>query len=267
MLSRKKILFRGGAAALLSAVIILSGVIYHKTFYYTGDAAETFPALNRNASTFPKIADGIWLHRVNSIERLNYFLNDFSGFEMDLYYNDKLDNFNVDHNNKDYHTTLDAMLAAAEQKPGVYLWLDVKNLSIKNAEAVFSRLGFLFQKHNVAKDHVIIESPVIEALNGYAAAGYLTSYYFAAPDGPPDRERLDKLRARFYNSDVRAVSSDLVYYDLIGAAFPGIPHLFWDLKSYSRKPLTRIAALIRMRAIFNDPDVKVLLVGDFRLRR
>ena len=267
MLNRRKVQLFIVVLVILSILSILSAALYRKTFYYTGNTAEKFPILTREASIFPKITDGVWLHRVNSVERLEYFINDFSGFEMDIYYNDALDNFNVDHDNRDYGTTLDDMLATLTHKPEAYLWLDVKNLSAENAKAVFARLEFLFQKHHISKNHVIVESPAIETLNGYAAAGYLTSYYFSSPSGPPTREIMEKARARFYSSDVTAVSADLVYYDMINAAFPSVPHLFWDLKSYSRKPLDRIAALIRKHLLSNNPEVKVLLVRDKTLWR
>lgn len=57
--------------------------------------------------------------------------------------------------------------------------------------------------------------------------------------------QINELRARFYRSGAAWCPTDLVYYDLAKAAFPGVPLLFWDMKSYSRKPLTWLASSLR----------------------
>lgn len=76
------------------------------------------------------------------------------------------------------------------------------------------------------------------------------------------------MRARFYASGVTAVSSDLRNYDIVKAAFPDVPWLFWDLKSYNRSNILKIiASRIRRRLLFNEPNVMVLLVGDRKMWR
>ena len=77
---------------------------------------------------------------------------------------------------------------------------------------------------------------------------------------------MELVRARFYASGVTAVSSDLCHYDIVKAAFSNVPWLFWDLKSYNRRNiLTFIAGRIRRLLLFNEPNVRVLLVGEQKI--
>lgn len=267
MQNKKRRLLLGLVFILSLAIVVLSCLVYQKIFYYTQGPQAPFPQLIYAAPPFPEIPDGVWLHRVNSPERLRHFLHDYSGFEMDVYYDDQRDSFNVDHDNRDFGTTLDDMLAVLKEKSDAYLWLDVKNLNAQNTEHLHACLDVLLRKHGINKMQILIESPAVELLSAYASAGYLTSFYLWPKAGMDAQGQINELRARFYRSGAAAVSTDLVYYDLAKAAFPGVPLLFWDMKSYSRKPLTWLASSLRRHLLFRDSQVKVLLVGDRNLRR
>ena len=108
----------------------------------------------------------------------------------------------------------------------------------------------------------------IEQLKIFTDDGYPTSFYFTPPSGESWREKMELVRARFYASGVTAVSSDLCHYDIVKAAFSNVPWLFWDLKSYNRRNiLTFIAGHIRRLLLFNEPNVRVLLVGEQKILR
>lgn len=260
----KTIIFSG----IIIALIAVSYRIYNKTFYYTNKDITPFANTTYRISKPLNISDGVWLHRVNSPERARYFLNSFSGFEMDIYYDDTKNIFNIDHDNRDYNTTLYDMLSVIKEREHIWIWLDFKNLNTNNKEKAKIRLNELISTFSIPKDHIIVESPAIEQLKIFTDEGYVTSFYFTPPSGEAWREKMELLRARFYASGVTAVSSDLRHHDIVKAAFSNVPWLFWDMKSYNRRNiLTFIAGRIRRLLLFNEPNVRVLLVGEKELLR
>ena len=252
---------------MIASIIILYRT-YNKIFYYTNQNIQPFSNLTYHVSKSLDIPDGIWLHRVNSPERAKYFLNSFSGFEMDIYYDDTKNIFNVDHDNRDYNSTLYDMFSVIKDRKYVWIWLDFKNLNNANKEKANLRLNELISIFSIPKEHIIVESPAIEQLKIFTDDGYPTSFYFTPPSGESWREKMELVRARFYASGVTAVSSDLCHYDIVKAAFSNVPWLFWDLKSYNRRNiLTFIAGHIRRLLLFNEPNVRVLLVGEQKILR
>lgn len=253
---------------LIICLIIISCIIYNTIFYYTNKKIEPFINHTYCISKSLNISDGVWLHRVNNPERARYFLHSFSGFEIDIYYDDTKNIFNVDHDNRDYNTTLYDMLSVIREQNQVWIWLDFKNLNNGNKEKARARLDELLSIFSMPKDHIIVESPAIEQLKVFGDEGYRTSFYFTPPSGADWRAQMELVRARFYASGVTAVSSDLRNYDIVKAAFPDVPWLFWDLKSYNRSNILKIiASRIRRRLLFNEPNVMVLLVGDRKMWR
>lgn len=113
----KTVIFSG----IIIALIAVSYRIYNKTFYYTNQDITPFANTTYRISKPLNISDGVWLHRVNSPERAKYFLNSFAGFEIDIYYDDTKNIFNVDHDNRDYNTTLYDMLSVMRERERTYL--------------------------------------------------------------------------------------------------------------------------------------------------
>lgn len=250
---------------LLFLIILASCIIslYQKVMYYTDKKEYSFPQqIYEPKHPIAKFEDGTWLHRVNSPERAEYYLSKYAGFEIDIWYDSSKNVFNVDHDNRDYNTTLHDMFSVLANKAGVYIWLDFKNLNNGNKQAGLDRLNNLISEFPSLKNHIIVESPQIRELEAFHNQGIITSFYFSPPSGPSWREAMSELQKQFYNSGITAVSSDLVNYDLAKAAFPNVPLLFWDLKSYSHKISRRIATRIRRNILLHDPNIKILLVGE-----
>lgn len=243
--------------------------LHQKTWYYTHAPYATvqpFPAPPHTSTVHLQTQDKIWLHRVNSVERATHFLHEYNGFEIDIYYNPDQNNFNVDHDNQDFHTTLQDMLTVFRDREKIGLWLDFKNLSEHNKTASCARLTQLLETFDIDKSRVIVESPNINALTFFVSKGFVTSYYFVPPkENTP--ENLSKIQKFFYDSGISCISTDLVHYDILNRFFPNVPWLFWDLKSYSRKVLAYSATCIRKHILSENPHVRVLLVGDKTLWR
>lgn len=257
--------------ALLFLIILASGIIslYQKVMYYTGKGeAYSFPQrIYEPKQPLAEFEDGIWLHRVNSTERAEYYLSEYAGFEIDIWYDSSKNAFNVDHDNRDYNTSLHDMFSVLANKADVYIWLDFKNLNNENKGAGLARLNGLMSEFPSLKNHIIVESPQIRELEVFHNQGIITSFYFTPPSGPDWREAMGELQKQFYNSGITAVSSDLVNYDLAKAAFSNVPLLFWDMRSYDRKISRLIAAHIRRNILLHEPNIKVLLVGETELAR
>ncbi len=251
-------------------ISVFAYMVYTRIFYYTGHDFAPFPLRTYTSCQRIDIPERIWLHRVNSIERAEYFLHEYSGFEIDIYYDPARDIFNVDHDNRDFNTSLYDMFACLSKKgeKSFWVWLDFKNLDKSNMDKALNRLEFLAMKFSVPRNHIIVESSSIEDLSVFHQASYITSFYFIPPPKEDFFNRMEKLRNRFYTSGVVAVSSDLKYHDLVEKAFPNVPWLFWDLKSYTKRNVVKfVASRIRRHILLKEQNIKVLLVKDDYLRR
>jgi len=267
MTIRKNTLVAALAAALVLFAAVSAWVIHTKAnFYLTGPVSGISAVPYQPKVPFSAIKDGVWLHRVNSEERVRYFMNEYAGFEIDAYYDPQRDMFNVDHDNHDYGTSLDAMFTELRAKPGVYVWLDLKDLPDEHLEAAEQRLAWLLDKHAFPKDQFIVETGPANQLAYLGDRGYITSFtYWPGEDWTP--QSTADWQKRFVESGASAMTVEILYYELAHAAFPDVPKLVWDMKSYNRKPYTYLGTLLRQRRIFDHPDVKVHLVGDKKLHR
>ena len=96
---------------------------------------------------------------------------------MDIYYDDTKNIFNVDHDNRDYNTTLYDMFSVIKDRKYVWIWLDFKNLNNANKEKANLRPNELISIFSIPKEHIIVESPAIEQLKIFTDDGYPTSFY------------------------------------------------------------------------------------------
>ena len=91
------------------------------------------------------------------------------------------------------------------------MWLDLKNLTLENSDAVLAALTDLTKRYGVDRSRLIVESRTHKALRKLMKAGFYTSCYvdFAPPSEFSDTDLslcLDTLRAVADSGDVRALS-------------------------------------------------------------
>jgi hypothetical protein len=190
-------------------------------------------------------------HRVNSLERLKYLYDDFKGFECDINFDETKKAFFVSHEglSQDNNSFSEYLKFDTEKK---IFWMDVKNLSLTNADAFRAELDNLNEKFDV-KNRLIIEATDVESIRKIAAAGYFTSYYVAVLN---DNAR-NALKTFCGNDSlgVAVISEDIMLHNHVTNLCSQKKQLTWDLNfrhSMNKKALLSNA---------NDTTVLVCLLN------
>jgi len=103
-------------------------------------------------------------------------INEFSGFELDVFFIKKKNSFGVKHHGKDSQYTLDSYFKTFTNLEDKYFWIDHKNLDYTNLKPALIRLNKIVVKYQL-KDKIIIESKNIELLNEFKVNGFHISYW------------------------------------------------------------------------------------------
>lgn len=206
------------------------------------------------------LCDKIWLHRTNNVKRLQAYAKEFKNFEIDVRFNQALNEFNVDHDNDSGGNSLEEMLTALPDAQDRYFWLDFKNLNEENKDKALKHLLDLMAKHNLKPEHFVVESSRPEYLEDFTRAGFQTSYYFpclkVAEDLSQLEKQLESAVKKFDASNVKYVSADAAYFDYLRHYFPNAHKLVWVMTEKKVK-------IKKMNdSILTDPRVKIILNRD-----
>lgn len=207
--------------------------------------------------------DKIWLHRCNSIEKLQEKHRKFPNIELDVVYTPQ-GRFDVTH---ELSASIGLGLESYFQRlwaDTTHIWMDVKNLSGANCRRMLNSLDSLTHRYAIDKRRLIVESSDWRSLAAFKRRGYYTSYYISYPDPSSlsDRELDRAIRHIQLVADSRCVSA---------LSFPGwwyttlkrrlnrpIDLLTWE----HRKRRIVLLMLPRGRRMLADPQLKVILVKD-----
>ena len=204
--------------------------------------------------------DKIWAHRANSKEKFASALNYYNGVELDLVYDATKNNFDVNHTPtisinltfEDYLNTLNDV-----QQP--YLWLDLKNLKLDNAQEVYNKLQAIFSKKQYPVTKVLIETRYPNALPMFTKAGYITSYYLPYNLIGKQNEDLDtellKISEILKQQPEIGISTNYIDYEIIKEHFPNKPKYIWALVPAINRNF------LKTRRLLKDETVKVVLVN------
>ena len=120
--------------------------------------------------------DKLWLHRCNSIEKMEQFDEEYPNIEVDIVYRGNAI-FDITHDaDTTYGLTLNSYfdkIADTDDK----MWLDIKNVSLDNVEEMEESLDSLCEAYDVEREQLIIEGGDYNALETFTDGGYYTSYY------------------------------------------------------------------------------------------
>ena len=202
----------------------------------------------------------LWLHRCNSLEKLQEQSERFRNVELDLVFRETTGRFDVTHDlDTTFHLGLRPYIQHAARRH-CRLWLDVKNLTPANAAAALARLDSLCAECGLKPDSLIVESRRPELLVPFTRRGYFTSYY--VPFDKPSRlahpeSALAHIRRVAQSGQVRAVSFPSWWYtSLRGQLPPEIAMLTWLHRS--TEPEVRLWP--GHFYLLADPQVKVVLI-------
>lgn len=204
----------------------------------------------------------VWVHRVNTIDKLHTATKHRQGIELDIYYHNADSCFYVSHDKQFKDTLLlsDFLTVSKRSFNGKY-WLDFKNLHEQTTQDGLNELTKLVNTAGLKKQDIIIECIRPSKLIPFAKIGFQTSYYLSQNLHKNQNTQLNelttKIQAAITNQPIDYISTNYKDYDLIHEYFPDTDKLFWFTTYGSQN---KIKARILLYKILLDPKVKVLLV-------
>ena len=204
--------------------------------------------------------DKIWVHRVNSIEKLETTYTLFSGFELDVVYDKDL-GYDVTHPPvPSIGLELEHLLKS--QQPFKTYWLDFKNLNATNQQVALERLISISKSLQLAPERLVVESTHPEFLQAFRNYGFKTAFYLPTHMHQESGEVLkasieDVITKRTaYPTDY--ISADYRNYELLEQQFPEAEKLFWILSTSDWK--SNVIKRLSKYKMASNPKVKQLLV-------
>ncbi len=226
---------------------------------------------NQDAIFGKKYSDKIWIHRVNSIEKLSEVQDTYLGVELDLVYKLEDSIFDVNHPPApSTGLTLNEFLASVQNTNEQKLWLDYKNLNAENELISLSNLQNLCVKYGISPKQIIVESTAPEYLLSFSKAGFKTSYYLprlAVVKGGRKDPLVQKINKSLDDYSVNYISADKIHLGRLKVLFPEKEKLTWIVNTESNTAsFWEVRALynkfIRARKkykVFSDPKVLIVL--------
>jgi len=202
--------------------------------------------------------DKILAHRVNSLEKLNSALHYFKGVELDLEYDGKKNNFDVNHApTQSINLNFETYLNQIEYGTYPILWLDIKGLKPENANAILFKLNEIFEKRNYPKRNVLIETLHPEALPIFTYEGYKTSYYLPqdlnVKKGVEFIQEINKIKTVLNEQPNIGISTSFEDYDILKENFPNKTKYIWAITSPYKIEYKKVQSILK------DPKVEIVL--------
>ena len=140
-----------------------------------------------------------------------------------------------------------------------FLWLDIKNLSLKNSENIKHLIQETCANNQYPYHKILIESSDPESLVNFSKLGFQTSYYlpFGITEFEIERqtEQITLIRKALKQQPSTGISSYIHDYELMNTHFPNKTKYLWSLdKSYYKY------FFLTQKAI-RDPKVKSVLIS------
>jgi hypothetical protein len=241
-----------GMIILLFAYILLAWFVNR-----SGDAIQS------------EYAEKIWVHRVNSIAKLNEVQSLFHGVELDIVIKDD-GFFDVNHPPAEsIDLSLREYFDAALRRSQFGFWLDIKNLTPSNSQQALSRLMQLCTEFSISPGQIIVESTNPAVLPLFKKEGFQTSYYLPQHLGDgsakQQREKLNTLKNTVNQFPSDFLSTNRKDYSIVKSEFPRAQILTWSFQ-YSSGLILNPFVLAReamdwsaKNDLLHDDQVKVVL--------
>ena len=205
----------------------------------------------------------VWLHRVNTPGKAQYFQDSYRGFELDVHYDTNIKTFIVKHNFTDTSTlTLPVWLTSISSPEKLGYWLDFKNLTLENGSEAFRELLRIRHEFNLTKNLIVVESDIPAALLPFDTLNFRISFYIPwfNPAGPTSEEEeawADYIQENVAVTGIKTISGYYFQHDLMQQWFPKMNKLLWYLDSYD--PVVKDSIITVTK---EDHTVEVLLVAE-----
>lgn len=206
-----------------------------------------------------------WVHRVNSIEKMNIVSNSFNGVEIDIIYNKKENFFDVNHPPaKSINLSLEKLITSTKNKNKLNYWLDFKNLTKENINYSLNRLNSISNSFQINKKNIIVESKNPEFLKLFLENGYKTSYYLPS-NLNTNKDVLKIAIQKSKNYKTTYLSSDIKQFKVISKFFPNEKIITWsynlkhELYFNPIKIFKKIKSFIQKFNVLNNNKIDVVL--------
>ncbi len=237
---------------LVGFVVFCLFVVLHYLFYSNSFLSMVF-------------YEKIWIHRVNSKEKLNEIKDSFFGVEVDLVFQDSTKCFDVNHPpEKSIGLNLNEFLSSASDNKKLSYWFDFKNLEPSNQKHAIECLNTISEKLSISKNQIIVESPRVELLDSFSKQGYQVSYYLHWPglytlsDSNLNQE-LIKINSTIKNLNWNGfISSDYRDYSLLNIYFSTHKKLLWLDDSFGKE--NKFRDRLTLFEMLSDDNVSVVLM-------
>lgn len=206
-------------------------------------------------SSFYSSDDKLWAHRVLNPSDANSLSKEFNGVEIDVFFNSKLNCFDVKHHGELSEFTLSEYYDITK-KTNLKYWIDFKNLDKKNVNKSIELLNSIFIDEN-SKNDVIVESKNIVQLSKFKNQGFFISYWVESFHFINSFYSVFEVKENIeaFVPDVISMPSNSV--DFYVSKFPNYPIHCWT------NGMTKPEDKIKIQEICNLDNVKVVLT-DFQ---
>ena len=192
----------------------------------------------------------LWVHRVDSYERLQAVQDYFGGFETDLVFDKAANTFRITHPPAPAGDLIADDYFRWLQLSGKKMWLDVKNLQPADIEAA---VGYFVRSDSLygIRDKVVVESSVPVFVNRLAAKGFIVSY-LVLPEYLTGKAR-DTVTSLL--PEVSFVSQEDRFVAALKRHYPGKKIITWALSFDNYFNLSHV------RSLLSDPSIAIVLIN------
>lgn len=215
-----------------------------------------FITVNKQNQIFRYLyAEKVWVHRVNSIEKLEEVSTLFKGVELDVVFLDTSGTFDVNHPPaKSVDLSLFTYLSSIKGVSSHYFWLDFKNLTPINKTSSLKQLDSIRGVLNLKKQQFIIESRTPENLDVFIHNGYKTSYYLPGGLYQLPAEELEKtiktVKHWLAIHKTSYISADFDHYSIMKGYFSKQNMLTWPYKYDQEVYYNPITLLKSLKSVY-----------------
>tara|TARA_B100001741_G_scaffold283846_1_gene259048 strand:- start:152 stop:871 length:720 start_codon:yes stop_codon:yes gene_type:complete len=214
-----------------------------------------FPSIELSSDGFYESEDKLWAHRVNNLKDIKPLSKDFKGFELDVFYNQSLNQFDVKHHGKYTELSLNQYFSYSKDLSLKY-WIDFKNLNKNNVIDAISLLDTLTSKYLIKVD-VIVESKNIELLSVFKKHGFSISYWLPEFHVIKSIFQINKTVKNIEKFEPDVISMPHSSVSFYSKKIPNYPIHCWANEMISDRDKDKIKSLLKRK------NVKVVLT-DFK---
>lgn len=203
-------------------------------------------------------SEKIWVHRVNSLVKLEETSSSFKGVELDIVWENNY--FDINHPPvKSINLSLSEYFSSLPNSKKIGIWLDYKNLTEDNAYSSAEYLDSLTRHYNFNKSNIFVESRFPQYLLDFQKKGFTISYYLPPGLNELENDNIYELK-ELINSKLNAnkdiyISAPFSDYSYMHKHFPEKNKLLWHLGS-----LKGLSKKLNIYRALLDSKVKVVLL-------